>query len=136
VRGRETRAQQGLSIDGAGTSDNSLHKQPLSIENLQSPGAGDREGWTTVCRARYTYRMSHTISAVYDSGVFRPLQPVHLAEGTRAEVIPLDRPAPDSADVAGLATWPIGYFEQTAGALSDEEFERPPQGNLPQRDSW
>ena len=32
--------------------------------------------------------------------------------------------------------WPAGYFEQTAGALAGEEFERPPQGDLPVRDDW
>ncbi len=32
--------------------------------------------------------------------------------------------------------WPPGYFERTAGALSGEEFERPPQGDLPLRDEW
>jgi hypothetical protein len=32
--------------------------------------------------------------------------------------------------------WPAGYFDQTAGALSGEHFERPPQGELPCRDNW
>jgi hypothetical protein len=32
--------------------------------------------------------------------------------------------------------WPDGYFEQTAGALAGEQFERPPQGDLPVRDDW
>lgn len=32
--------------------------------------------------------------------------------------------------------WPEGYFEQTAGALVGEDFERPPQGELPRRDDW
>ena len=32
--------------------------------------------------------------------------------------------------------WPPGYFERTAGALAGEEFERPPQGELPIRDEW
>ncbi len=32
--------------------------------------------------------------------------------------------------------WPDGYFEQTAGALASEQFERPPQGELPVRDDW
>ena len=32
--------------------------------------------------------------------------------------------------------WPPGYFERTSGALSGEEFERPPQGDLPLRDEW
>lgn len=30
--------------------------------------------------------MSHTIPAIFDAGVFRPLKPVELAEGTRVEV--------------------------------------------------
>lgn len=30
--------------------------------------------------------MNHTIPAVFDAGVFRPLVPVELAEGTRVEV--------------------------------------------------
>jgi predicted DNA-binding antitoxin AbrB/MazE fold protein len=30
--------------------------------------------------------MSHTIPAVFDDGVFRPLQPVDLAKGTRVDV--------------------------------------------------
>ena len=32
--------------------------------------------------------------------------------------------------------WPVGYFEQTAGSLAGEEFERPAQGNLPSRADW
>lgn len=30
--------------------------------------------------------MSQTIPAVFDAGVFRPLQPVNLADGTRVDV--------------------------------------------------
>lgn len=30
--------------------------------------------------------MSHTIHAIFDAGVFRPLEPVELAEGTQVEV--------------------------------------------------
>ena len=72
-----------------------------------------------------------SIPAIYDSGVFRPLSPVDLAEGTRATVIPL--PTGSTETPAG---WPPHYFDQTAGALSGEAFERPPQGELPQRDHW
>ena len=32
--------------------------------------------------------------------------------------------------------WPKGYFEQTAGVLAGQEFHRPPQGKLQQRDEW
>jgi hypothetical protein len=81
--------------------------------------------------------MTHIIQAVFVSGVFRPLEPVNLAEGTRADVILLPQSAPNSEPESLLAdAWPSGYFEQTAGALVGEEFERPPQGELPQRDDW
>jgi hypothetical protein len=32
--------------------------------------------------------------------------------------------------------WPAGYFEETAGKLAGEEFQRPAQGESPERDSW
>jgi len=81
--------------------------------------------------------MSHTIPAIYDSGVFRPLEPVDWPEGTRAEVTPLSQttsPSKDSPDQS--ASWPAGYFEQTAGSLAGEDFERPPQEELPTREDW
>ena len=37
---------------------------------------------------------------------------------------------------AATSGWPEGYFDQTAGALAGEKFERPPQGDLPIRDDW
>lgn len=81
--------------------------------------------------------MSHIIPAIFDSGVFRPLEPVDLAEGTRAEVTPLSQVASSSPDSASApAAWPTGYFEQTAGALADEGFERPNQGELGEREAW
>ena len=46
---------------------------------------------------------------------------------SRAESVPATSPGND---------WPPGYFERTAGALAGEEFERPPQGDLPLRDEW
>ncbi len=30
--------------------------------------------------------MNHFISAIFDAGVFRPLEPVELAEGTRVQI--------------------------------------------------
>lgn len=33
-------------------------------------------------------------------------------------------------------SWPGGYFEQTAGSLAGEEFQRPAQGHLPSRADW
>ncbi|MFI5378632.1 MAG: hypothetical protein ACHRHE_04995 [Tepidisphaerales bacterium] len=32
--------------------------------------------------------------------------------------------------------WPDGYFEQTAGALAGEQFDRPQQGLSPTREAW
>ncbi len=83
----------------------------------------------------YFHYMSHTIPVVYDSGVFRPLEPVDLAPGTRAEVIPLTAD-PQLAELAAESAWPNGYFDETAGALAGERIERPAQGDLPQRDTW
>jgi hypothetical protein len=74
-----------------------------------------------------------SIPAIYDAGVFRPLEPVNLAEGTRAEVIPLS-PAGTSSEQPAI--WPPNYFDQTAGILEGENFERPAQGDLPQRENW
>lgn len=34
----------------------------------------------------YTYDMNPTIPAIYDAGVFRPLTPVDLPDGTQVEV--------------------------------------------------
>lgn len=82
----------------------------------------------------YTWVMSHTISAVYADGVFRPLEPVDWPEGTRAEVIALQESA--SRESETRTAWPASYFEQTAGALAGEEFERPSQGELPRREEW
>jgi AF2212-like len=73
-----------------------------------------------------------SIPAIYDAGVFRPLEPVNLADGTRAEVIPL---AAEDSPVQSAA-WPPSYFELTAGALEGEDFERSCQGDLPRREDW
>lgn len=86
---------------------------------------------------KYTYDMDHKIPAVFDDGVFRPLEPVDCLDGTRVEVIVLVQPKPPLTDAAGpSAAWPTGYFERTAGALAGEDFERPPQGDLPRREDW
>jgi hypothetical protein len=49
----------------------------------------------------------------------------------------LVREALNRAELGESASgWPAGYFDRTAGALAGEEFERPPQGDLPTRDAW
>jgi hypothetical protein len=81
--------------------------------------------------------MRDYIPAIYDSGVFRPLEPVDLVNGTHASVIPLHPPKPTTQDgSADSSGWPAGYFEQTSGALAGEDFDRPPQGELPSRSNW
>ncbi|MEX1027920.1 MAG: hypothetical protein WD049_07930 [Candidatus Paceibacterota bacterium] len=39
-------------------------------------------------------------------------------------------------EASGGQGWPEGYFEETAGALAGEEFQRAPQGELPKRAPW
>ena len=73
-----------------------------------------------------------SIPVIYDAGVFRPLGPVNLAEGTRAEVTPLV----SNGIVDSTSAWPANYFDTTAGALDGEQFERPPQGEQPPREDW
>ena len=52
----------------------------------------------------------------------------------------LDKADQDKADQDKLCNstsgWPEGYFQKTAGVLAGEDFERPPQGELPRRDEW
>ena len=38
--------------------------------------------WTRPTEAAYNTHMVHNIDAIYDQGVFRPVQPVALPEGT------------------------------------------------------
>jgi len=47
--------------------------------------------------------MTRFISAIYDSGVFRPLEPVNLAQGERV-VLHLESPAAGSSDQADVET--------------------------------
>jgi predicted DNA-binding antitoxin AbrB/MazE fold protein len=72
--------------------------------------------------------MDHLISAVFDSGVFRPLVPVDLAQGTQVEVqVP-------AASVSNQAlTWP-DFIEQTYGSCAGLGLERHEQGNLEMRE--
>lgn len=54
-------------------------------------------------------------------------QPPVLPEGTRVHVhITVKKDTPH-------AGWPEGFFERTAGQISDSNFERPPQGKYEKR---
>ena len=59
---------------------------------------------------------------------------VQLPDGQDVTVQPVD--GAQKSETSSAHGWPDGYFEQTAGALAGEEFERPPQGELPSRDDW
>ncbi len=61
---------------------------------------------------------------------------VHLPDGQDVTVQPVGDTQKQKAETKRSRGWPDGYFEQTAGALAGEEFERPPQGELPSRDNW
>lgn len=39
-------------------------------------------------------------------------------------------------DARGAGNWPAGYFQQTAGSLAGERFERPDQGQAQTRETW
>ncbi|MFM7149842.1 MAG: antitoxin family protein [Gemmataceae bacterium] len=72
--------------------------------------------------------MSKTIHAVFENGIFRPVEPVDLPEKVEVEFEP--------RVVLKNNGWPDKYFETTAGAFAKEPFERPEQGALPNRGCW
>jgi predicted DNA-binding antitoxin AbrB/MazE fold protein len=72
--------------------------------------------------------MNKTIHAVFENGVFRPIESVDLPEKSEVEF--------ELRMVAMKVAWPEGYFQQTAGAFADESFERPSQGTMRRRDDW
>ena len=72
--------------------------------------------------------MNKTIHAIFENGVFRPIESVDLPERSEVEF--------ELRLVAKTDAWPEGYFQQTAGAFADESFDRPTQGTMPHRDDW
>lgn len=66
--------------------------------------------------------MSHTIPAIFDSGVFRPLEPVDLAEGTQVEVqVPAATPPLElSPEELARQQAAIAKFVAKMEALPDE----------------
>jgi predicted DNA-binding antitoxin AbrB/MazE fold protein len=58
------------------------------------------------CFPRYNCDMSRTISAIFDAGVFRPLEPVEMAEGTRVELqLSLSAPDANECEAPTVNTW-------------------------------
>ena len=74
--------------------------------------------------------MSHTIPAIFDSGVFRPLEPVDLADGTQV-VLQLEDSISTTADEVDEETrqsW-LDYLDRME-SLPDQS----PQDGLTNRD--
>ncbi len=65
-----------------------------------------------------------------------------LSEMDRATAEHVERLVRDALDLAQTRTdpppqtWPAAYFDQTAGVLAGERFERPDQGTVPTREVW
>ena len=59
-----------------------------------------------------------------------------LCKMVRDAIGAIDLPPPLDPNLGVENGWPEGYFAETAGALAGEPFERPPQGELPERESW
>jgi len=69
--------------------------------------------------------MSQQIQAVYENGVIRPLEPVHLAEGEELDVILISRqaknPRPSARILADIAKLPIeGKTDEFSGEQHDQ----------------
>lgn len=68
--------------------------------------------------------MSQTISAIFENGVIRPLEPVILANGEEVEVLLLEKahdPAASRKVLAGIADLPI---EGRTDEFSGEDHDR------------
>ncbi|MDZ4656330.1 MAG: antitoxin family protein [Bythopirellula sp.] len=79
--------------------------------------------------------MDHLIPAVFDSGIFRPLQPVELAQGTQVEVqIPAASDGnPAASQQATALTW-SDFIERTYGSCAGLGLQRHEQGDLEARE--
>ena len=78
----------------------------------------------------------NSANATFRNGRIELSEHVDWPEGTAVEVRPLDQKTANGSLSAGDSDWPNNYFESTAGTLAGERFERPDQGELPERDAW
>ena len=91
------------------------------------------------------FRLPETYFMVYPYGMNtvaeeldRRLGQLDRATAERVEQLVLDALAlaGETANRPASNPWPDGYFEQTAGVLADERFDRPQQGVSPTREAW
>ena len=91
--------------------------------------------------------MTQHIHAIFENGVLKPLEPLHLPDQTRVKVSVEKAEGSESAEkvkaqqVQGTLTadalgYPVGYFESTAGSFADEPLERPADLPMDSRESW
>jgi Protein of unknown function DUF104 len=91
-------------------------------------------GWYLAFVAEYTCGMHHLISAIFDAGVFRPLEPVDLPDGTQVEVqVPQGGDKRSQVPQAAATPW-HDFFDQTYGSCANLGLERSDQGDLEPRE--
>jgi hypothetical protein len=70
-----------------------------------------------------------SITATVENDTIKLPANIHLPDGTRVRLEPIDPGEP-------LQDWPEGYFARTAGMLSGERLERPEQDASERREEW
>jgi hypothetical protein len=68
-----------------------------------------------------------------EDGVLHLRIPVGCPDAEFDAVVVLQPSEPQGDRGAGTDSWPAGYFEEVAGSIDDETFDRPPQGKHEQR---
>jgi predicted DNA-binding antitoxin AbrB/MazE fold protein len=77
--------------------------------------------------------MSRAIPAIFDAGVFRPLEPVELAEGTQVEVTVGPAPVKEESQQGAPMAW-RDFVERTYGSCAGLGLERHEQGAFESRE--
>jgi hypothetical protein len=74
----------------------------------------------------------HVVERTGKDGILHLNLPLGQAE-TEYEVVVVvqAKQAVEKATTPEERGWPPGYFESTYGSITDESFERPPQGDMP-----
>lgn len=104
-------------------------------------GAGERRARFThaanlsiACRAAIVLEVMTTLAQQLDECLRT------VDEETARRLVQIVNDAMALAEIAkagrGADHWPAGYFQQTAGALAGERFERPDQGQVEIRETW
>jgi len=91
--------------------------------------------------------MTQHINAIFENGVLKPLEPLHLSDQTRVKVSvekatdsePIGKASARQAEethVPDAFGYPAGYFEATAGSFADEPLDRPSNLSWESREPW